>query len=85
MAWKNPKGGHGHVATVAPEVDTKGRPKVFNIGLENDEMSVANAFGASKRSSDTFGYFVLIEDIPVQDGSGSMTSLDPKFNLVPTP
>lgn len=62
-AWSNPKGGHGHVAAVAPSTDSKGRPNVFNIGLKNALMSIAEAFGASKRESSTFGYYILNEDL----------------------
>jgi uncharacterized protein RhaS with RHS repeats len=62
-AWQNPKGGHGHVAAVAPSTDSKGRPNVFNIGLKNAFMSIAEAFGLSKRESKTFGYYILNEDL----------------------
>lgn len=64
-AWKNPKGSTGHVAVVSPELDSRNRPKVFNIGPRkySGHVSIAKAFGRNKRKSKNFGYYVLNEDL----------------------
>src|SRR5690606_11782073 len=62
-AWRDPKGGHGHVAAVAPTIDAVGRPEVYNIGVSSGKMGYTWAFGKSKRNSSSFGFYVLKEDL----------------------